>query len=199
MRVINKIIYLLLFISGFVLAEDGKSLRDSILKYQFTNPAKAIDFGIEFTNQYYNVKPTQIIQQTYGLIGEILQRNGLSDLALEYFNQSIKIYQALPDKEKKFPAINFPPWIILNIGNIYLQNRDFEKAYEKYNQAIDLFKKINDKNVKFNGLNTSYSNIGLIEDLKGNLDKTDSIYFEVYQILLSQDFLIRVDLILTPI
>jgi tetratricopeptide (TPR) repeat protein len=180
-RVINKIIYLLLFISGFVLAEDGKSLRDSILKYQFTNPAKAIDFGIEFTNQYYNVKPTQIIQQTYGLIGEILQRNGLSDLALEYFNQSIKMYQALPYNEKKFPAINFPPWIILNIGNIYLQNRDFEKAYEKYNQAIDLFKKINDKNVKFNGLNTSYSNIGLIEDLKGNLDKTDSIYFEVYQ------------------
>lgn len=178
---INKSFYLTFLFSCFVYAEGGESLRDSIIKYKFINPAKAIDFGIEFTNQYYNVKPTQIIQQTYGLIGEILQRNGLNDLALEYFNQSIKIYQALPDKEKKFPAINFPPWIILNIGNIYLQNRDFEKAYEKYNQAIDLFKKINDKNVKFNGLNTSYSNIGLIEDLKGNLDKTDSIYFEVYQ------------------
>ena len=75
MKVINKIIYLLLFISGFVLAEDGKSLWDSILKYKFTNPAKAIDFSIEFTNQNYDVKPTQIIQQTYGLIGEIHQRN----------------------------------------------------------------------------------------------------------------------------
>ena len=178
---INKSFYLTFVFSCFVYAEGGESLRDSIIKYKFINPAKAIDFGIEFTNQYYNVKPTRIIQQTYGLIGEILQRNGLNDLALEYFNESIKMYQALPDKEKKFPAINFPPWIILNIGNIYLQNRDFEKAYEKYNQAIDLFKKINDKNVKFNGLNTSYSNIGLIEDLKGNLDKTDSIYFEVYQ------------------
>lgn len=129
----------------------------------------------------YDVEPTQLIQQTYGLIGEILQNVGLDDLALEYFNQSIKQYQALPDSEKKFPSINYPPWIILNIGNIYLQNRDLDKAYQKYSQAIDLFEKIKDNDIKFIGLNTSYSNIGLIEDLKGNLDKTDSIYFQVYQ------------------
>ena len=69
----------------------------------------------------------------------------------------------------------------MNIGNIYLQNRDLDKAHQKYNQAIDLFEKIKDNDIKFFGLNTSYSNIGLIEDLKGNLDKTDSIYFQVYQ------------------
>ena len=129
----------------------------------------------------YDAEPTQLIQQTYGLIGEILQNVGLDDLALEYFNQSIKQYQALPDSEKKFPTINYPPWIILNIGNIYLQNRDLDKAYQKYSQAIDLFEKIKDNDIKFIGLNTSYSNIGLIEDLKGNLDKTDSIYYQVYQ------------------
>ena len=177
----KKLIFLLYFFSSLVYSQDGKSIRDTILKYQFTNPSKAIDFGVEFTNKMYDVEPTQLIQQTYGLIGEILQNVGLDDLALEYFNQSIKQYQALPDSEKKFPSINYPPWIILNIGNIYLQNRDLDKAYQKYSQAIDLFEKIKDNDIKFIGLNTSYSNIGLIEDLKGNLDKTDSIYFQVYQ------------------
>lgn len=177
----KKIIFLLYFFSSLVYSQDGKSIRDTILKYQFTNPSKAIDFGVEFTNKMYDAEPTQLIQQTYGLIGEILQNVGLDDLALEYFNQSIKQYQALPDSEKKFPTINYPPWIILNIGNIYLQNRDLDKAYQKYSQAIDLFEKIKDNDIKFIGLNTSYSNIGLIEDLKGNLDKTDSIYFQVYQ------------------
>lgn len=177
----KKLIFLLYFFSSLVYSQDGKSIRDTILKYQFTNPSKAIDFGVEFTNKMYDVEPTRLIQQTYGLIGEILQNVGLDDLALEYFNQSIKQYQALPDSEKKFPTINYPPWIILNIGNIYLQNRDLDKAYQKYSQAIDLFEKIKDNDIKFIGLNTSYSNIGLIEDLKGNLDKTDSIYFQVYQ------------------
>ena len=177
----KKLIFLLYFFSSLVYSQDGISIRDTILKYQFTNPSKAIDFGVEFTNKMYDVEPTQLIQQTYGLIGEILQNVGLDDLALEYFNQSIKQYQALPDSEKKFPSINYPPWIILNIGNIYLQNRDLDKAYQKYSQAIDLFEKIKDNDIKFIGLNTSYSNIGLIEDLKGNLDKTDSIYFQVYQ------------------
>jgi tetratricopeptide (TPR) repeat protein len=179
--VFKKLIFLLYFFSSLVYSQDGKSIRDTILKYQFTNPSKAIDFGVEFTNKMYDVEPTQLIQQTYGLIGEILQNVGLDDLALEYFNQSIKQYQVLPDSEKKFPTINYPPWIILNIGNIYLQNRDLDKAYQKYSQAIDLFEKIKDNDIKFIGLNTSYSNIGLIEDLKGNLDKTDSIYFQVYQ------------------
>jgi len=179
--VFKKLIFLLYFFSSLVYSQDGKSIRDTILKYQFTNPSKAIDFGVEFTNKMYDAEPTQLIQQTYGLIGEILQNVGLDDLALEYFNQSIKQYQALPDSEKKFPSINYPPWIILNIGNIYLQNRDLDKAYQKYSQAIDLFEKIKDNDIKFIGLNTSYSNIGLIEDLKGNLDKTDSIYFQVYQ------------------
>lgn len=177
----KKLIFILYFFSSLVYSQDSKSIRDTILKYQFTNPSKAIDFGVEFTDKMYDAKPTQLIQQTYGLIGEILLNVGLDDLALEYFNQSIKQYQALPDSEKKFPTINYPPWIILNIGNIYLQNRDLDKAYQKYNQAIDLFEKIKDDNIKFIGLNTSYSNIGLIEDLKGNLDKTDSIYFQVYQ------------------
>ena len=177
----KKLIFLLYFFSSLVYSQDGKSIRDTILKYQFTNPSKAIDFGVEFTNKMYDAEPTQLIQQTYGLIGEILQNVGLDDLALEYFNQSIKQYQVLPDSEKKFPTINYPPWIILNIGNIYLQNRDLDKAYQKYSQAIDLFEKIKDNDIKFIGLNTSYSNIGLIEDLKGNLDKTDSIYFQVYQ------------------
>lgn len=177
----RKNLILLLLLSCIVYSQDLISIRDSIKKYEFVDPSKAIDFGIEFTNKTYDKTPNKLIQQTYGLIGQILNENGLDALSLEYFNQSIKQYQSLPVSQKKFSEINFPPWIILNIGSIYLNNRDFDNAYKKYNQAIELFKQIKDKEVRFNGLNTSYSNLGLIEDLKGNLDKTDSIYFHVYQ------------------
>ena len=121
----KKNLVLLLLLSGIVYSQDLISIRDSIKKYEFIDPSKAIDFGIEFTNNTYDKSPNKLIQQTYGLIGQILQENGLDDLALEYFNQSIKQYQTLSDSEKKFPEVNFPPWIILNIGSIYLKNRDF--------------------------------------------------------------------------
>ena len=84
---IKKLIYFLLFFTVNVYSQNDNSLRDSIIKYKYINPSKAIDFGIEFTNEYYDVKPTKITYQTFGLIGEILQSNGLDDLALEYFNQ----------------------------------------------------------------------------------------------------------------
>ena len=100
--------------------QDIESIRDSIKKYQYTDPSKAIDFGIKFTNITYDVTPNKLIQQTYGLIGEILKENGLDDLSLEYFNQSIKQYQSLPDSQKKFPEINFPPWIVLNLSLIHI-------------------------------------------------------------------------------
>lgn len=173
--------YLLLIFLNIGFSQDPAALRDSIIKYEFINPTKAIEFGLQFTEITIDRKPIALYQQTYGLIGQILFETGLDASALEYFNLSIKTYQSLPDSQKKFPKIDFPPWIILNIGSLYLRNKEYDKSEEKYNEAKALFEKIEDQEVKFNGLNTTQSNIGLLAELKGNLDFAEEIYFNVYQ------------------
>ena len=56
-----------------------------------------------------------------------------------------------------------------------------KKAAEKYQQALSLFEKIGDENAKFYGLNTANSNLGLIEERKGNYKKAEEIYYQIYQ------------------
>ena len=56
-----------------------------------------------------------------------------------------------------------------------------KKAAEKYQLALSLFEKIGDENAKFYGLNTANSNLGLIEERKGNYKKAEEIYYQIYQ------------------
>ncbi|MDC1011790.1 hypothetical protein OAQ04_00915 [Flavobacteriaceae bacterium] len=176
------VLLLLFFICSYLsTAQSSKQLRDSVLKYKTTNPSLAVKFGLEYDLLTSDRKPDKEKQNTYALLGEILIEMGLYASALNYLNNSVKIYNTLPKSDKNFPEIDQPPWVILNIGSIYLKNRDYKKAAEKYQQAITLFEKIGDKNAKFYGLNTANSNLGLIEERKGNYKKAEEIYYQIYQ------------------
>ncbi len=175
-------VFLLFFICSYLAsAQSSKQLRDSILKYKTTNPTLAVKFGLEYDILTAKRKPDKEKQNTYALLGEILIEMGLFASALNYLNNSVQIYTTLPRSDKNFPNIDQPPWVILNIGSIYLKNRDYKKAAEKYQQALSLFEKIGDKNAKFYGLNTANSNLGLIEERKGNYKKAEEIYYQIYQ------------------
>ena len=175
-------VLLLSFICSYLsIAQSSKQLRDSVLKYKTTNPSLAVKFGLEYDLLTSDRKPDKEKQNTYALLGEILIEMGLYASSLDYLNNSVQIYNALPKSDKNFPEIDQPPWVILNIGSIYFKNRDYEKAAEKYQQAITLFEKIGDKNAKFYGLNTANSNLGLIEERKGNYKKAEEIYYQIYQ------------------
>jgi len=175
-------VLLLSFICSYLsIAQSSKQLRDSVLKYKTTNPSLAVKFGLEYDLLTSDRKPDKEKQNTYALLGEILIEMGLYASSLDYLNNSVQIYNALPKSDKNFPEIDQPPWVILNIGSIYFKNRDYEKAAEKYQQAITLFEKIGDKNAKFYGLNTANSNLGFIEERKGNYKKAEEIYYQIYQ------------------
>jgi tetratricopeptide (TPR) repeat protein len=175
-------VLLLSFICSYLsIAQSSKQLRDSVLKYKTTNPSLAVKFGLEYDLLTSDRIPDKEKQNTYALLGEILIEMGLYASSLDYLNNSVQIYNALPKSDKNFPEIDQPPWVILNIGSIYFKNRDYEKAAEKYQQAITLFEKIGDKNAKFYGLNTANSNLGLIEERKGNYKKAEEIYYQIYQ------------------
>lgn len=162
-------------------AQTHYQLRDSIIKYENIDPNKAIEFGVAYTGIIQNVEIDSLIVGTYAKIGGILSSMGLDASALTYFNNALKLYESMPDKNKRFPNASQPPWILLDIGNIYLRNGEYERAEEKYNESIKIFKKIGDSQNAFYGLNTSISNLGLIEQSKRNYIKAESFYLQVYK------------------
>ena len=176
-----RYIILISFITHFSLSQDSGQLRDSIIKYKHINPSLALEFGLEFNDLILNRKPDIEIQQVLGAMGEILSTMGLHATALDYLNRSIKIYETLPQKERKFPEIGQPPGVLLVIGNIYFSNREYDKADKIFTQTISLYEKISDQEAKFFGINTAKSNRALIQQIKGNYNAAEKIFRDVYE------------------
>jgi DNA-binding CsgD family transcriptional regulator len=101
--------------------------------------------------------------------------------AIEYFNRALELYKSTPEQNRRNPKIDQPPWVLLNIGNIYLKNGDYEKASEKYNEAKNTFLSMDFKKNAVFGVNTSESNLGLIDQIKGDFNAAEEKYFQVYQ------------------
>ena len=182
-----RYIILISFITHFSLSQDSGQLRDSIKKYKHINPSLALEFGLEFNDLILNRKPDIEIQQVLGAMGEILSTMGLHATALGYLNRSIKIYETLPEKERKFPEVDQPPGVLLVIGNIYYSNREYDKADEIFTQTISLYEKISDQKAKIDDMivehksflsgmsnNTVYYNKSKEEDLKMIYEKITS-------------------------
>ena len=155
-------------------------MRDSILKYRNSNPSLAIQFGLDYQKIVASKTPDSLVVGTHALIGEILSEMGLYASAINFFNRALELYDATPNKNKRDPEASQPPWVILNIGNVYLQNGDFEKAKEKYNTAIELFKTIKSKQQSFFGINTAESNLGLIDERNRDFIAAEIKYTNVY-------------------
>ena len=178
-------IFLFLLIINFSYSQSDLSLRDSIIKYEFSNPNLAVEFGLEYIDEVQNKTPDSLVVGTYAKIGSVLSNMGLFGSALSYFNRALEIYNTLPEKLKSSPEVQQPPWIILNIGSIYFKNGDLEKAEEKYKQALDIFKSLKNKEDSQNGINTTESNLGLIDEQKGEFIEAEKKYLKIYERRLS--------------
>ena len=165
----------------FAYSQDSSQLRDSIIKYKQINPTLALEYGIQFNNLVVDTKPNNEIQQAFGAIGEILSNMGLDAAALDYLKRSIKIYEALPEKERKFPEIDQPPGVLLVIGNIYFSNGEYDKADDFFSQTISLYEKTSDQETKFFGINTAMSNRALIKQVKKDYNGAEKIFRDVYE------------------
>ena len=174
-------IFLFLLIINFSYSQRDLSLRDSIIKYEFSNPNLAVEFGLEYIDEVQNKTPDSLVVGTYAKIGSVLSNMGLFGSALSYYNRALEIYNTLPEKLKSSPEVQQPPWIILNIGSIYFKNGDLEKAEEKYNQALDIFKILKNKEDSQNGINTTESNLGLIDEQKGEFIEAEKKYLKIYE------------------
>ena len=177
----HRYIILISLITHFSLSQESSQLSDSIIKYKHINPTLALDYGIQYNNLVLDRKPDNEIQQVFGAIGEILSTMGLDAAALDYLKRSIKLYEALPENERKFPEIDQPPGVLLNIGNIYFSNRDYDKADEFFIKTISLYEKVLDEDAKFFGINTAMSNRALIKQAKKDYTGAEKIFMDVYE------------------
>lgn len=177
----KRVLLVLFFLAQFqTYSQDDLKLRDSILKYRNSNPSLAIQFGLDYQKIVASKTPDSLVVGTHALIGEILSEMGLYASAINFFNRALELYDATPNKNRRDPQVSQPPWVILNIGNVYLQNGDFEKAKEKYNTAIELFKTIKSKQQSFFGINTAESNLGLVEERNRDFIAAEIKYTNVY-------------------
>ena len=184
-----RIILFIFLLTNFLVvnAQKNQPLRDSILKYQFSNPNLAIEYGMEYVELRSGDIPDKEMVNTYSKIGEILLYMELYSSSLDYFNTSLSLLNSIQEKDdgNALHSSDNPPWIVLNIGNIYFKNRNYQKALEKFEQARSLFEIEQDPIDRKNGLYTSNSNIGLVYGAKGDFDKQEAIYYKVYDNLKS--------------
>ena len=177
----KRVLLILFFLAHFqIFSQEDLKLRDSILKYRNSNPSLAIQFGLDYQQIIESKTPDSLVVGTHALIGEILSEMGLYASAINFFNRALELYDATPDKNKRDPKVTQPPWVILNVGNVYLQNGDFERAKEKYNSAIELFKTIKSKQQSFFGINTAESNLGLIDERSRDFIAAEIKYTNIY-------------------
>ena len=94
LRIIN--LSLIFFYSLSCLSQQDKALRDSIIKYQFSNPSLAIDFGFKYVESVQSKTPDSLVIGTHAMIGEILSDMGLYASAIEYFNSLLNIGKIKP-------------------------------------------------------------------------------------------------------
>ena len=159
-----------------------ESLKDSVLLYKHSNPDKALSFGFEVLKIADFSNPTETLHAVYYRMGEILSYRGLDGDAIGFYDQSLKLFEAIPLKIRLEKNIHVPPWVLINIGNIYFKNKDYEKAKLKYIEALDNFNLYENSNRKNYGLSTVNDNFGAIEELKGDFKLAEEYYSKAYEI-----------------
>jgi len=164
------------------LDQEINSLRDSVLYHRFSDPDKALNFGFEVLKIADFSNPILSLVGVHSQIGEILYYRGLYADAISFYNESIKLFQAIPIESRDEKRILLPPWILLNIGNVYYANNDFKNATLKYNEALLNFKLFdNIKNKNF-GISTVYDNLGAIAELESNFELSIEYHYKAYEI-----------------
>ncbi len=160
-------------------------LRDSVQKYKEINPNRALGFSFQIINNF-NDETSPFLVGVYSAIGDILNNKNLNGDALSYYSKALELFKSMPESEKIHKKINYPPYTLISIGNIYYKEKNYQKAEEKYLEALDNFKLIKNEKIKLEGSSTVYDNVGLINTIKKNYSKADSLFELSYNLRLKQ-------------
>jgi adenylate cyclase len=119
--------------------------------YLDSTPEQARIFGLQALDLAQRLKnnPGRALASKY--IGSAYYFLGNTPATLDYFGQSLQIYDSIGDLESKARILN-------NFGTVYYMNGSDDKALDSYFKSLDVAEKIGDKA----GIATAYSNIANI-------------------------------------
>ena len=160
-----------------------QSYNDSIKKYKLTNPQKALDFAFEALDASFYASSSPELSGVYAHVGEILNERGLHAAALSYFQISLETFETIPVSERNLKKVNKPPWVLVNIANIYFSSpiNDYNKSKEYNLEAQENFLLYENERDKQNGLNTVRGNLALIAIVNDNYDLALSYYLKTFE------------------
>ena len=124
-----------------------------------SNYAKALQYHLKALKIYEETKSYEKLARVYNNVGIVYKAQGEDFKALQYFIKCLKIQQKIED--------NTIGITMTNIGNIYLNQKNYPKAFEYYTKAEQLFGKYPNSR----GLGELFNNLGLYYKKNGNLPK----------------------------
>ena len=147
-------------VTNFFIPENQTTIIDSLNYLEIQDPNLALRLAFKVLDKYPIDTKDKTILKVYNVIGQIYLKKGLSVQALQYFMEV----------ERESIRINNPSyWNLINIGNVYYQEKKWMKAEEYFIRAYeDVMKKIrHDGNEKRNVMAVSLMNRAMIfKDLK---------------------------------
>lgn len=181
MRVFLLYVFCVLGIHSLT-AQTLQQYMDSVMHYNQINPDKALSFGLEAISKGYEEGPSMLFLKINTRVGQILSEQYIDGQAIKFHNESLKIFSGIPIEEREEKKVHLPPWVLINIGNIYFRNKNYPTAEENYLKALENFMLYQDEEMKNFGLATTYDNLALIS-IKNKDFKKSKEYFEKASLL----------------
>ena len=160
--------------------DNNQAIRDSLNMIKFVNPNKAVRFAFEILEKYPVKNPNRVQGAAYAALGQIYHIKGLTGPTIEYLDLAEKIFYEVLGQ--------VPPWLQIDIGNVYFAQGLYDKATESYQRSYENFKSISDNDdIKLNpagrsdklaGMAVSKNNLALISIQLKEFDKAEALYIE---------------------
>ena len=184
---LKNIILTGVFLSNIItlsFSQDIGSLNDSMVKYKKSDYQKAFEYGFEALDSFQEEDDISLdIVNTYYYLGEIFFSLGNYKTSFEYLSKSLELYELLSPIQRRNSDVIKPPWVLVIMGNVYYQNKDYENAEIFYYEALDNFRlfDLNYDEEKYFGVNTSLLNLALIKKDQGEFETALDLLDQVYE------------------
>lgn len=136
-----------------------KTLNELFRALLRNDPVRAVAYTREAMNLANEIGDKKGLAASYNNLGIAYRNQGALDKALEYYINSLRIYEGLDNKEGIATTKN-------NISNIYSIKKDYGQAMKYLEESYNLFLELNDQNRiigSMNNLGNLYSEIQLYE------------------------------------
>jgi tetratricopeptide (TPR) repeat protein len=137
-----------------------KTLNELFRAHITVDPVTAIGYAKEALNLGTQIKDKRGMAAAYNNIGVAYRNQGALDKALEFYINSLKIYDSLSNKEGIASSKN-------NISNIYSMKGDFKQALKYLDESNRILLELDDQEKligSFNNLGILSNNLELYDD-----------------------------------